>query len=247
MEFNGAVLRHELKFYISMREYRLIRANLAPVLRLDENTKDPEGYLIRSLYFDDMYDTAMYEKLVGVQRRDKYRIRIYDYSDKVIKFERKSKYDAYISKASAGITRAQTEAVLAGDYSPLLRGGNKLLSDIYIKRNTALLRPAVVVDYLREAYIYHAGNVRITFDKDVRAGVGSFDIFSRELPTYPVVERDQMVLEIKYDDYLPTVVRGLVQSLTGNASAISKYVMCRSRLADIQTVSKRVVTGINGR
>ena len=247
LQYGGAALRHELKFYIGWQEYKLIRANLAPVLSLDENTKNPEGYLIRSLYFDDMYDTAMFEKLVGVQRRDKYRIRIYDYSDKIIKFECKSKYDAYISKTSAGISRAQTEAILGGDYSSLLTSGNPLLRDIYIKRNTVLLRPAVVVDYLREAYIYRAGNVRITFDKDVRAGVGSFDIFSRELPTYPVVERDQMVLEIKYDDYLPTLIRGLVKSLTGDASAISKYVMCRSRLADIQTVSKRVVTSINGR
>ena len=247
MQYGGATLRHELKFYINWQEYRLIRANLAPVLRLDANTKNPEGYLIRSLYFDDLYDTAMREKLVGVQRRDKYRIRIYDYSDAVIKFERKSKYDAFISKDSASIDRKQTEAVLRGDYSSLLSSGNPLLRDIYIKRSTSMLRPAVIVDYLREAYIYKSGNVRITFDKDIRAGVGSFQIFSREVPTYPVVEKEQLVLEIKYDDYLPTVVRRLVQSLNGNASAISKYVMCRSRLADIKTVSKRVVTSINGR
>lgn len=247
MRYQNAVLRHELKYYINWQEYVRLRANLAPVLRLDANTKNPEGYLIRSLYFDDLYDTAMHEKLVGIQRRDKYRIRIYDYSDRVIKFERKSKYDAYIAKSSARINRAQTEAILAGDYSSLLTAGSSLLTDIYVKRNTTLLRPAVIVDYLREAYIYPAGNVRITFDKDVRAGVGSFDIFSPEVPTYPVVPKDQLVLEIKYDDFLPKLVGQLVRSLTGDASAISKYVLCRNRLTDIKTASKSVTTAVNGR
>ena len=246
MQYSGETLRHELKYYISWPEYMMIRANLAPVLELDANTKNPQGYLIRSLYFDDMYDTAMEDKLLGIQRRDKYRIRIYDYSDKVIKFERKSKYDAYIAKTSASLTRLQTDSLLRGDYMPLLESGTALLSEIYAKRQTALLRPAVIVDYLREAYIYSAGNVRITFDKQVRAGVGSFEIFSRDVPTYPVVESDQLVLEIKYDDFLPALVRQLIKSLTGNVCAISKYVMCRNRLADIKTVSRRVVTSIDG-
>lgn len=246
MRYGNATLRHELKFYINWNEFSLIRANLAPFLSLDKNTKNPEGYLIRSLYFDDMYDSAMFEKLIGVQRRDKYRIRIYDYSDKVIKFERKSKYDAYISKVSASLNREQTDQILAGDYSSLIKSGDKLLTEIYAKRNITLLRPAVIVDYLREAYIYKEGNVRITFDKYISAGVGSFNIFSDKVPSYPVVEKDLMVLEIKYDDYLPMLISNLVKSLTGNICAISKYVMCRNRLADLKTVSKRVVTSING-
>lgn len=246
MKYGDAVLRHELKFYISLKEYNIIRAKLAPVLELDKNTKKPEGYLIRSLYFDDMYDSAMFEKLIGVQRRDKYRIRIYDYSDKVIKFERKSKYDAYISKVSGSLTREQTDQILSGDYSSLIKSNNELFREIYVKRNTLLLRPAVIVDYLREAYICREGNVRITFDKNISAGVGSFNIFSDKVPTYPVVDKNLMVLEIKYDDYLPTVIRNVVKSVTGDVCAISKYVMCRNRLADIKTVSKRVVRSING-
>lgn len=247
MKYRNAKLRHELKYFISWKEYVLIRSKLATILRLDDNTKNPEGYLIRSLYFDDMYDTGMFEKLVGVQRRDKYRIRIYDYSDKTINFERKSKYDSYISKVSAPLNRTQTNQILSGDYNSLRESENTLLKEIYVKRNTVLLRPAVIVDYLREAYIYQDGNVRITFDKFISAGVGSFNIFSRRVPTYPVVEKDLLVLEIKYDNYLPTLIKGLVKSLTGDTCAISKYVMCRTRLADIKTVSKRVVTSIDGR
>ena len=247
MQYGNALLRHELKFYINWQEYRLIRAKLAPVLRLDPHTKDPEGYLIRSLYFDDMYDTGMFEKLIGIQRRDKYRIRIYDCLDDVIKFECKSKYDSYISKRSASLTRTQTDAILKGDYSCLLHSASSLLREIYVKRNTVLLRPAVIVDYLREAYIYNAGNVRITFDKYISAGVGAFEIFSRTLPSYPVVPPSQLVLEIKYDDFLPALIRQLVRSIQGEQSAISKYVLCRNRQADIKTVSKRVVTSQSGR
>ena len=246
MQHGNAVLRHELKYYISWNEYSVIRSKLAPMLILDKNTKDPEGYLIRSLYFDDMYDSGLFEKVIGIQRRDKYRIRVYNYSDANIKFERKSKYDAYISKTSAILERKQTDDIIAGDYSSLIKSNNNLLREIYAKRNTVLLRPAVIVDYLREAYTFKEGNVRITFDKHISAGIGSFNIFSDKVPTYSVVDKDLMVLEIKYDDYLPKVIRGLVKSLTGDISAVSKYVMCRTRLADIKTVSRRVVRTING-
>ena len=105
MQHNGVRLRHELKYYISKKEAVLLRARLKPLLKLDEHTQDPEGYHIRSLYFDDMYDEAVFEKLIGQQRRDKYRVRIYNISDSVIQMERKSKYDAFISKTSAKIER----------------------------------------------------------------------------------------------------------------------------------------------
>jgi len=246
MLYHNIKLRHELKYYISDKEYHLLRARLAPIMRLDENTTRPEGYCIRSLYFDDMYDTAVMEKLTGGQRRDKYRVRVYNGSDHLIRLERKSKYDAYIAKASESITRAQLEAMLDGDYSPLLAMGTPLARDVYAKRQTVLLRPAVIVDYLREAYVYPAGNVRVTFDKDVRAGYGNYDIFSGRVLTCPVVEAGQMVLEIKYDDFLPDVIRRLVRSINGDYCAISKYVMCRIRLSEIKTNARRVVLSING-
>lgn len=246
MQYGKAKLRHEMKFFISWEEYAAIKARLAPLLTLDKNTVNPEGYLIRSLYFDDMYDTAMFEKLIGVQRRDKYRIRIYDYSDKVIKLECKSKYDAYISKVASSITRKCVENILDGDYTDLIKSGDSFQARVYAQRNATLLRPAIIVDYLREAYIYKEGNVRITFDKHVSAGVGSHYIFSKDIPSYPVVPKEQLVLEIKYDDYLPQVIRNMVKPITGDISAISKYVMCRNKLADIRTISRRVVTSING-
>ncbi len=246
MKYGNAVLRHELKYYINWNEYWLLRARLAPVMRLDENTVTAEGYHIRSLYFDDMYDTAMQEKMMGTSRRDKYRIRIYELSDQVIRFECKSKYDSYISKKSAPLSRTQVEQILAGDYTFLAESGDPLLQQIYARRNTTLLRPAVIVDYRREAYVYREGNVRITFDKDISAGAGDFNIFSKEVPTYPVVPSGQLVLEIKYDDYLPKIIHNAVKSLTGDISAVSKYVMCRERLADLKTASRRVVNAING-
>jgi len=246
MEYGSVKLRHELKYYINWGEYELLKSRILPVMQMDENTQRPEGYHIRSLYFDDMYDTALHEKLIGDQRRNKYRIRIYEISDKVIKFERKSKYDAYISKVSASITRTQVEDMLAGDYTSLIRSDNPYLHEIYAKRNVSLLRPSIIVDYLREAYILREGNVRITFDKFISAGVGSFQIFDKEIPVFPVVDKGQLVLEIKYDDYLPSVIQNLVRSLTGDITAISKFVMCRKRLSDIKQVSRRVVTSING-
>lgn len=246
MRYHKAQLRHELKYFISQGEYAALRGRLQPFLALDKHTVDPLGYHIRSLYFDDMYDTAMVEKLSGQQRRNKYRVRIYGLSDAMITMERKSKFDAYISKTAARLTRAQFEAMLAGDYAPLLRTGDPLLIEVFARRRAVLLRPAVVVDYLREAYVYAPGNVRLTFDKNIRAGFGGYDIFSADMPTSPVLESGQMVMEVKYDDFLPALVRDLLRPVTGELCAASKYVLCRERLADHKTVSRRVVRTIDG-
>ena len=106
-------LRHELKFYINEMQYHLLRNALDRVLDRDPNGDENNEYHIRSLYFDTVYNDALYDKLDGVQNRDKYRIRIYNYSDKVIRLERKSKHGDYISKLSCGISRDLAEQIIA--------------------------------------------------------------------------------------------------------------------------------------
>ena len=81
--------RHELKYFINPGELAALRQRLLPVLELDKHCVDGKPYIIRSLYFDDIDDSAFYEKLGGGMHRDKYRIRIYRYSNKEIFLDRK--------------------------------------------------------------------------------------------------------------------------------------------------------------
>lgn len=218
--------RHELKYYINAGDYTLLRQRLNAAMEHDENAGETGEYHIRSLYFDDPANTALREKLSGVDKRDKIRIRIYNLSDKVIKLECKHKKDGFIQKDSISLSREECERLCRGDYTFLLRRSEPFARRMFVKFASEGLRPAVIVDYVREAFVFPAEDVRITFDKDVRTAYRSTDIFNTNLTTYPVTEYP-MVLEVKFNHYLPTYIRELVQTSASIRSAISKYCLCR--------------------
>lgn len=219
------IYRNEWKYLISWGEKELISSRIAPLLHPDPNAVNG-GYLIRSLYFDDYWNTAYEQKDDGVLDRKKYRIRIYNYSDRSIKLERKKKYGAYIYKQSAKITRSEFEAILAGDYNFLLKSSQPLLQEFYVECRCHNLRPRTIVDYEREPWILDAGTVRITFDQNVRAAVGSFDIFDPSLPCLSVIDPGRLVMEVKFTEFLPKFVQDILPQQRAEMTAVSKYVLC---------------------
>ena len=181
--------------------------------------------MIRSLYFDDYFNSAYEEKSAGVLERKKYRIRIYNCSDSNIKLERKKKLGSYIYKEAAPLTRDEVYKILDGDYDFLLQSQYPLCREFYFECVSNVMRPRTVVDYEREPWILDSGTVRITFDKDVRAAVGSYDIFDPELPALPVLEDGKCVMEVKYTEFLPRVVRDILPDRASEFTAVSKYVL----------------------
>lgn len=127
MMIRNIPLRHELKYLITPAELTVLRNTLAPLMQLDQGHE----YLIRSLYFDTINDDALEEKIAGVGNRKKYRIRIYNFSDRVIKLECKSKYGDLISKQSVSIPRELADQLIAGDPEGLQRMRHPLLHDVY--------------------------------------------------------------------------------------------------------------------
>ena len=230
-------LRHELKFFISPMQHHLLKNALEHVLDRDENGDENNEYAIRSLYFDTVFDDALYDKLDGVQNRDKYRIRIYNYSDRVIKLECKTKIGSLISKRSISIPRDLCDQLMAGDPDGLQSTRSGLLSDVYREMTIHLLRPKVLVDYVREAYKHPAEEVRITFDKHLRSGMRSIDLFNPKVPTVPPFEHDETILEVKYNRVLPPYLRDILSTYAANAlpSAISKYTWCRSLVEETES------------
>lgn len=220
-------LRHELKYHITSAEMTVLRGVLRPLMQLDPNGNERNEYHIRSLYFDTINEDALEEKIAGVGNRKKYRIRIYNFSDRVIKLECKSKYGDLISKQSVTIPRDLAEQLIAGDPEGLQRMRHPLFHDVFREMRTRLLRPAVIVDYVREAYIHPAEEVRITFDKQLRTGLYSSDMFNPSLPTYPVFDDPVEILEVKYDEFLPSYLQSVLSGITAQRSAVSKYVWCR--------------------
>ena len=235
MAMNTLPLRHELKYFINDVQYRVLQGVLDKVLQWDPNGDENNEYHIRSLYFDTVYNTALYDKIDGTPNRDKYRIRIYNFSDRVIKLECKTKVGSLISKRSQSIPRLLCEQLMAGDPAGLETTRSGLLNDMFREMTVNLMRPVVLVDYVREAYLHPAEEVRITFDKQLRTGLWSQDLFNPWVPTVPPLDENWMILEVKYNQFLPPYIRDLLNTYCQGAlpSAISKYTWCR-RFEDLE-------------
>lgn len=219
--------RHELKFFINRGDYTLLSQKLSHCMRHDKYANENGEYFIRSLYFDDFNDTAFAQKLAGVDSRDKFRIRTYNLTDKTIKLECKHKEGQYICKESVSLSRAECDELLRGNASFLLNRPEPFARRMFAEFTTRALRPRVIVDYIREAYTFPVEDVRVTFDKDVRSGMFSSNLFDEFLPTYRAIDNFDLVMEVKFNQYLPTYVRSLIQTEASMRSAASKYCLCR--------------------
>lgn len=227
MKYLNNTLRHEFKYIIHEREYVGLKARLSTMMHPDENSGE-EGYHIRSLYFDDIYHTAYFEKLSGVQYRQKYRVRIYNLSDENIKLERKEKFGDFISKKSINLSKEEFYWLIHKENLEfLLQKNSDMAKDMFWDMRTKLLAPAVIVDYVREVYVMDEGNVRITFDQHLQAGIDTSNIFDRNVTLINVLEPNTMVLEVKYDDYLPAFIQAAIQIPVHRREAVSKYIYCR--------------------
>jgi hypothetical protein len=222
--------RHELKFYINRQEYRILHGRIAAAMKLDSFAEQKGYYHIRSLYFDDIHESALIDKLNGVMDRKKFRIRIYNFSDDNIKLERKVKSGQYIRKDSLSLTREEYESIIAGEFSFMADKKEPPAMALYLEMRNQLMKPKAIVDYVREPFVYPIEEVRVTFDKDLRMGIfgaDGYDIFDPNQLTMPAVDDDLVIMEVKFNNFLPTVIHQLIQSPNNARSSISKYVMCR--------------------
>jgi len=226
--------RHELKFLMDLSEAAVLRSNIVSIMEPDANTGPDNCYKIRSLYFDDYMNSAYQEKINGVPYRRKYRIRCYNDKDDFIRLERKIKNGQYISKQSAELTREQTEAIIAGDYEFLLHDPQPLCREFYFECTAKQMRPRVIVDYEREPYVFEHGDVRITFDMNVRAAVLKFDIFDELLPSIPVMDPAHLLLEVKFTGFMPKFIKRMLPSDRHLSLAFSKYIMALEQVMRMQ-------------
>lgn len=220
------VYRNELKYMISSRQAEVISGRLKHLCTVDKNAGSDGYYTVSSLYFDDYVNSGVHDKLDGIERRKKFRIRIYNGQDSIIKLERKVKNRNVCVKDSAVITREEYEQIMAGNLAFLEKTKIPVLRDFYVMYKTRKLRPKVIVKYERKAFLYRYGNVRITMDVMMKGSVGKCNLFS-ETAYLPAMDKSQTILEVKYTGYLPEVIRDLIQHGQGNMQAISKYTKCR--------------------
>ena len=222
-------LRHELKHQISLQEDLVLAGRLRRLFHHDAHAGTDGTYRITSLYFDTPYDAALREKLDGVDRREKFRLWYYGGDPDWLKLEKKYKINGLCGKRSARLFRGEAEALLSGEYGFLLRREEPLLQELYSKLRGNGLAPRTVVCYDREAFAYAPGNVRVTLDRNLRTGRSPLDFFCPERFFLKPLE-GLTVLEVKYDAFLPDLVRMALQIPDRTAAACSKYEIGRAHV-----------------
>lgn len=228
--------RHELKYLINYGDAELIKQRLKTVLNPDPHAENG-CYSIRSLYFDDYWNTAYLDKLNGVGDRKKYRIRLYDLNADFIRLECKLKSSSCISKLSAPLTASETARIMQGDMWFLLESESPLCRQFYYECTSNVMRPKVYVDYEREAYIMEEGDVRITFDSDVRGAYSGFGITEKDIPFQYVLEPGKLIMEVKFSEFLPGLVKNLLPARALELGAVSKYTMCCEKINYMSAVT----------
>jgi len=219
------IYRHELKYLINHCDLALTRQRINGIMKRDEHTVNGI-YKIRSLYFDDYWNTSFTDKIMGVNNRKKYRIRFYNDDDRFIRLERKSKVENYICKVSTPITREEAELIIDGRYAFLLKKDNDLCRDVYYQCVSRVMRPCVIVEYEREAFVHLAGDTRVTFDTNVRASTMFKEFFTPLLPFSYMFEEGNLVMEVKFTELLSKIIRNAIPCKSNEYSAVSKFTGC---------------------
>lgn len=220
--------RSERKYWLDWRQYHHLRSRLPAVMRRDPHAEPDGQYRIRSVYFDTFRGDHAFEKLSGLNRRAKYRIRAYGGEQDWARLEVKHRKGALVAKESVRMSKEEVSKLLSGHTTPDPAAPRaRALLDRAVSHSAA--RPVCVVQYIREALVFQPGNVRITFDKHLATSPWSADIFEASLPVLPVRLEADLILEVKFDGFLPSVIRKLLPRDLVGPSAISKYILCRPK------------------
>lgn len=215
--------RHEFKFLISRSAAQLLRLRLPHFMKPDPHAGETGQYTIRSLYFEDPAFTAYRDKVDGVDNRTKYRIRCYDYRDSLFRLERKEKKGNLTRKTGQTIS-LKDAMVLQSGRIPKDRDG--LAKELGLLCATRGLRPAVLVDYDRTPFVCASGNTRITLDENLRTRPYQADLLASSHAMIPVLQPEQVILEVKFDDFLPGYLSSVLEDIPKIPMAISKFAMC---------------------
>jgi len=221
-------LRHEYKYLISKADAELLKKRLPFIMQRDPHAGEAGRYTIRSLYFDDMDAAAYYEKVDGLDSRTKYRIRFYDYDSSIIKLEKKEKLGNLTRKTAQTITKNDARALEYALSQGCPDNPEGLTEELRLACNGRGLRPRVLVDYDRTPFLCHAGNTRITIDENLRTRPYIAHLFASPRAMTPVLEPNQVILEVKFDDFLPGYLADALADIPKVNMAISKFAMCMS-------------------
>ena len=213
--------RVEMKYLCDRKDYVLLKSKISAIMKLDPNVVDNE-YVVRSLYFDDYENSCFYANETGIDQREKFRIRTYKHNAKEMKLELKSKQKGFTHKETAIITRETARNYAEGTIL-FDKNQSSLRNKLYLKNQISGLTSSVIVEYTREPYIYEIGNVRVTFDRNIVASADVHSFFQEKIEGIPILETEQFILEVKYDEFLPNEIYSILNNGRIRQTTFSKF------------------------
>lgn len=193
-------------------------------MELDTHSSDSGRYFIHSLYFDDYKDTSVYTTDSGLSKRYKWRIRYYGDDLTYIVLEKKEKLESRCHKKSCKITVEEYNSIVSGNITDIVYDTDKqLIKELAVDMLTRNYRPKVIVDYERIAFVEEITNVRITFDMKISASYELENFLNGDYQSFYVLPSEMNVLEVKFDDILPSHIRNIVESYNFKQTSFSKY------------------------
>lgn len=222
-----AVLREEKKYLITYENYISSNHYFNQILHEDVHNGE-DGYVIRSLYFDTSYDDDFYNKVDGLEVRRKIRLRVYSPKDEFAYLELKQKQGNYQKKRSLKLTKEEAIRLIHLDYSVLLARNDPFAKEMYVIMSTNHYIPKTINQYRRKAYVAEENSIRITFDSDIRATETSFELFDEKLLLNPVFDQNLVVFEVKYNGFLLSYIKDMINSIDRIQTPVSKYCLGRT-------------------
>jgi hypothetical protein len=219
--------RYEQKYLLNALSSARLKSVFGAVLERDNSAGSAMPYTVRSLYFDDARNTDYFAKFAGLSERKKYRLRYYNGNDSFIRFEKKRKSGLRAYKRQAEVSRRQAEAMVRKEFGLFADAGSSLLREAFLYDRQHALSPAVICQYRREAFVYPVSNVRVTFDAELKTGLSSTDFFSQSMCLVPAAAAGQVILEVKYDEFLPEFIQNMLVGPDVAWLSVSKYEQCR--------------------
>lgn len=221
------VMRNERKFLLSLDEYYRLSGYFSQFLMQDAHN-GPDGYSIRSLYFDSLEDRDYHEKEDGLEVRRKIRLRIYNPEDQTAVLEMKQKQGANQLKRSLKISRADAEILSVGNYDVLLKYSEPFAAECFGVMHMHAYKPKAIVEYKRKAFVAKENKIRLTFDHHITACESNYDLFSKSLPLNAAWDPYMVVFEVKYNGFLLSYIKDAIDNCERSETSVSKYCLARA-------------------
>ena len=222
-----SVLRREEKYPLNFQEAVQFAHRFSQLLAADEHSKNG-SYMVRTLYFDTAEDKDFFDKLTEQNVRKKIRLRIYSPDSDDAKLEMKQKQGIYQRKRSLRISREDAQLLIDGNYSVLLDYKEDFAAELFSVMVNECYRPKSIVEYRRRAFMAKENNIRLTFDTNIKATESSLELFSDNLPLYPVLSPDKAIFEVKYDKFMLGYISDIISNINRRRVSYSKYCLSRS-------------------